>query len=248
MGNRENAISHTFRISSYDLDPGGKARLTSIASFFQEMAYQHAGMLGFGFNDLKRNNTFWVLSRLKIRMERYPAWDDPVEVETWHRGMDRLFGLRDFVLSDLSGETLGIGSTAWLILDSQTRRPVREVSGALLGSGGRDRVFDGSLEKIILPGGMKELDRRKVLFSDLDIVGHVNNVKYIEWCIDTVRGKSAESRDVRELEINYIHEALLGDEIRIMGDTDSTSDSYFVAAREGDDIEVFRARLSWVIL
>ena len=49
---------------------------------------------------------------------------------------------------------------------------------------GDDAVFKEGLEKIILPEDMTLLRRHKVLFSDLDIVGHVNNVKYIEWCLD----------------------------------------------------------------
>ena len=61
--------SKVFSISSYDLNPKKQARLTTMANFFQEMAYHHADQLGFGYDDLKEKQTYWVLSRMKIRIK-----------------------------------------------------------------------------------------------------------------------------------------------------------------------------------
>jgi acyl-ACP thioesterase len=33
---------------------------------------------------------------------------------------------------------------------------------------------------------MKEILLKNSILSDLDIVNHVNNVKYLEWCLDMV--------------------------------------------------------------
>ena len=60
-----------FTISSYDLNPRRQARLTSMANFFQEMAYCHSTQLGYGYEDMKERDTMWVLSRMKIRMEKF---------------------------------------------------------------------------------------------------------------------------------------------------------------------------------
>lgn len=247
----KNSLSKEFTISSYDLNPRGQARLTTMANYFQEMAYQHANQLGFGFDDMNMRQTMWVLSRMRIRMDHYPVWDDRVGVETWHKGMNRLFGLRDFRVRDETGKVLGLASSAWLILDSQTRRPVRPESDVLHDGQGSESVFDEALDKIHLPGQMTEMMQRQVLFSDLDIVGHVNNVKYMEWCIDALMLKESVDREIRELEINFVHEALLGDFITMRGSSvsgdpgiSSGNEFYFVANRAGDDQEIVRARLA----
>ena len=147
------ANTHTkkFTISSYDLNPGSQARLTTIANFFQEMAYQHADQLGFGYRDLKEAQIYWVLSRMKIRMNNYPVWDDQIRVETWHNGMERLFGIRDFKVVDAAGNILGIATSAWLILDAQTRRPVRNYNEILQSGSGKEPVFGERLDKIAIP-------------------------------------------------------------------------------------------------
>ena len=245
--NMKNSFSREFTVSSYDLNPKGQARLTTMANYFQEMAYHHAKQLGFGYEDMNERKTMWVLSRMRIQIKRYPVWDDQVSVETWHRGMERLFGLRDFRIKNLDGEVLGVASSAWLILDSETRRPIRPAEGVLSQNMGTDSVFEEKLDKIPAPEQMVELARRKVQFSDLDIVGHVNNVKYMEWCVDTLMADGSFNKEIRELEINFMHEALLGDTISIRGvlpeASDMGSSSTFIARREGDDQEIIRARL-----
>ena len=243
----KNSFSREFTISSYDLNPKGQARLTTMANYFQEMAYHHANQLGFGYEDMNERKTMWVLSRMRIRINHYPVWDDQVSVETWHKGMDRIFGLRDFRVKSMRGDVLGVARSAWLILDSETRRPVRPASEVLSQNIGTDSVFEENLDKIPVPEQMEELTRRKVQFSDLDIVGHVNNVKYMEWCIDALMADGSFNREIRELEINFIHEALLGDTISIRGALHEASamgsNSIFMARRERDDQEIIRARL-----
>ena len=245
--NMKNSFSREFTVSSYDLNPKGQARLTTMANYFQEMAYHHANQLGFGYEDMNERKTMWVLSRMRIRINRYPVWDDRVSVETWHRGMERLFGLRDFRLRNMDGKVLGEASSAWLILDSQTRRPIRPAEGVLSQNMETDSVFEEKLDKIPAPEQMEELARRKAQFSDLDIVGHVNNVKYMEWCIDTLMADGSFNKEIRELEINFMHEALQGDTISIRGVLPEASamgsSSTFIAKRERDDQEIIRARL-----
>jgi acyl-ACP thioesterase len=111
-----NTFSSEFKISSFDLNPKGRARLTAMANFFQEMAYHHANELGLGYDDMKSRKTTWVLSRMRIHMKRYPEWNELIVLETWPSGAERLFALRDFRVLDSGGEIIGMASTAWLIL------------------------------------------------------------------------------------------------------------------------------------
>jgi acyl-ACP thioesterase len=149
----------------------------------------------------------------------------------------------------MDGKVLGVASSAWLILDSETRRPVRQASGVLSQNLGTDSVFEEKLDKIPVSEQIVELTQRKVQFSDLDIVGHVNNVKFMEWCIDALMADGSFAKEIRELEINFIHEALLGDTISIMGASPEATavgnSSIFIAKREVDDQEIIRARLVW---
>ena len=240
-----NIFKKEFNISSYDLDPKGQARLTTMANFFQEVAYHHARELGLGYHEMKSRKTTWVLSRMRIHMKRYPVWNDRITLETWPSGAEKLFALRDFRVLDGSGDPIGWASTAWLILDIDTHRLIRpkEMMDRFKLIIHDSQVFDRPLERIDIPAQPEYMTEHQVLFSDLDIVGHVNNVKYMEWCMDATSNAESAQRDLRELEINFNHEALFGDLIHIAVSRGDRGEHYFLATREGDGQEVFRARL-----
>jgi medium-chain acyl-[acyl-carrier-protein] hydrolase len=241
-----------FTIVSYELNPRGKARLTAMANYLQEVAYHHANELGFGYDQMKERRTLWMLSRMKIQMFRYPVWNDKGVVETWPSGIDNVFALRDFRIYDSRGEVTGIATTYWLIVHLDTHRPIRP--GAELDRYSSidygDPVFDSKLEKIRLPGDVSPLGQHTVVFSDLDIQGHVNNVKYLEWSIDASMTKDSLDRAIGVFEINFQHEALLGNHVKISGidessDTENGASIHTLAAtREEDGKELIRARFT----
>jgi len=237
-----------FTISSYDLNPKGQARLTSMANFFQEVAYHHASELGLGYDDLKSRKTTWVLSRMRIHMKRYPVWNDRILLETWPSGAERLFALRDFRVVDSSGEVIGMASTAWLILDLDSHRLVRpkDMLEQFKLITHEKKMFTEALDKIAVPEKTGLLNTHKVVFSDLDIVGHVNNVRYMEWCIDAVSTEENAALEIRELEINFTHEALLGELIHIAAAELEGGEIFFKATREADDQEIVTARIKLV--
>ncbi len=55
-----------YRIHVYETGPDGKINLYSLFDFLQDMASEHAVRLGFGRNDLMKENHLWVLSRMYV--------------------------------------------------------------------------------------------------------------------------------------------------------------------------------------
>jgi len=245
---KANIFTKEITISSYDLNPKGQARLTSMANFFQEVAYHHASELGLGYHEMKSRKTTWVLSRMRIYMKRYPVWNERIMLETWPSGAERLFALRDFRVLDSKGEVIGMASTAWLILDIDTHRLIRprEMMEQFKMIVHDVQMFDRSLDKIVVPDECALMKQHEVVFSDLDIVGHVNNVKYMEWCIDAAGSSDNSEKEIRELEINFNHEALFGDRIQISGHEQTDGETYFAAKRESDGKEIISARMKSV--
>lgn len=240
-----NTYKQEFLVSSYDLNPRGEARFTSLANYFQEVAYQHASILGLGFQDLIDREMIWVLSRLKVEVKRYPLWNETIEMETWPSGIEKLFAMRQFRIRDQEGEELACGESAWLILNSRTHRLVRpteviEVREMPLST---ERVFPEPMEKLQLPDEMEQRSKQRVSFSDLDINSHTNNVKYMEWCIDALYANQQRFDPIREMEINFSHETRHGEEIGILASADRGEGTCFVARRENDAAEIIRARI-----
>ncbi|MFC2080227.1 acyl-[acyl-carrier-protein] thioesterase [Bacteroidota bacterium] len=239
----ENTLHCKYRILSYHINPRGKARFTSISNFLQETAYRHASSLGFGYHDLLKVNKAWILSRMRIRMNEVPNWDDELTIETWPSGVEKLFGLRDFRIFNLSGEQIGEASTCWLMVDTYTHRPLRIPPDIFNIKTRTDSVFASTLEKINVPEELNSCMLREVRYSDLDIVAHVNNVKFIEWCTDALSPELLLEHSVTEIEINYISEAKLGDKVEIFTSPLDDKTFYITGKNIISGKECFRAKV-----
>jgi medium-chain acyl-[acyl-carrier-protein] hydrolase len=211
----KNTLELTYTVSSFQVDPQGRARLTTLANFLQETAYKHADSLQLGYRQLADNNSAWILSRLQIRVLQYPDWDEVLTVETWPRGIEKLFALRDFRIRNSDGKVITEASTSWLMVDAKKHRPMRIPPDFIKIETRTDSVFDQAPGIIALPGELEVCDTRTVKYADLDVVGHVNNVKYIEWCTDSVDPELLMHHGVSGFSINFISEARLGEQVEI---------------------------------
>lgn len=210
------SIDHT--IACYEADANKMMRPTAMLDMMQEAANTNASSLGFGYDELIATNTAWVLSRIHLRFNRYPQWRDKVNLKTWHKGIAKLFYLRDFILSDSNGDTLAVATSSWLIIDLNTRRLVR--NSDLASSPEKCTKEDAIAEpanKVVLPVDIEpELVRKHpVTWSEIDTNGHVNNVDYVVWAIDAVKTEDIKEHQLKELLINYDAEVMPGDVVKI---------------------------------
>ena len=65
-----------------------------------------------------------------------------------------------------------------------------------------------------------------MLFSDLDVVNHANNVKYLEWCLDYENPKNLLLSKVKAFDMNFMRELNLNDEA-IISKTSNEDRKYF---------------------
>ena len=237
-----------YSISFYEVDTKNEVFLPVLWSFMQETAWHHADHLRLGYSDLMGQQYFWVLSRLSVRMEEYPRWGDRIRVKTWLAGTGRLFALRQFSIADLTGRILGTARSAWLVLDLKSRKPqkIEPLFKHLR------HLFDHlptaeEPEKLPAPVQPKSKKSYEVRYSDIDIHHHVNNIKYIEWILDSVPFEMNQTHQIQPFEINFLAESSYEDAISIQTETLRESPPAFLhcVSREGEGKELCRARTGW---
>ena len=161
---------------------------------------------------------YMVLSRLKLRILRSPALKEELELLTYPSGHDRLFANRQYCVS-AGGEELVQGSSAWLMLDGSSYRPLpmaKVFDSPLPTNPERPRYFE-SFDKFAPQEG-PELCSCIVGAADIDLNRHLNNAvyaRYIENALSLLE-PGAEHR-IAELQINFQHAALAGDRIGVSG-------------------------------
>jgi len=95
-----------YRVHVYETGPDSKLNLYSLFNYMQDIASDHAIKLGFGRDDLMRDNRFWVLSRIYAEISKLPLWEDSIIIKTWPNGTDKLFALRNYEVRYPDGVTL----------------------------------------------------------------------------------------------------------------------------------------------
>lgn len=216
MKTNEDAIfEEKVRVNTYECDFNGKWKPASFFQHMTEAAHLHATQLGAGYRELIRRDLTWVHARMKIKFLRFPAIDEIITIHTWPKMIQqKLFFIRDFALLDQNQEQIAIATSAWLIINTTTRRlvPVQRLD-LNLPCLEELHGLNETLDKINLPSAGEECLRRIAGYSSVDIVGHVNNSRYPEWICDAFPTGYYQNHQFDWIQINYNHETLPGEEV-----------------------------------
>ena len=199
-----------FETESYLLDFRGRVTIPMIGNYMLHAASNHASQRGFGFSDMTERHTAWVLSRMAIEMTRYPEMSEPVTLYTWIDEVGHLFTSRCFELCDNSGVAVGYARSIWAAIDMQTRRPTPlDVEALKIYLSDRDCPIER-------PGKVAPIENDsegvpyQVKYSDLDINGHFNSIKYMEHLLDLFELDLFQEKEVKRFEISYLSEGRYG--------------------------------------
>jgi len=207
-----------FTVRTYETRPDGLASLPTICNYFQETASNHARELNWAFDDLNRRDKIWALNRLTVHILEYPTWQEQVIVETCPSHGDNLRAYRDFKLMNEQGDTLAKAVSQWIILNIETRRPVpipREILD--LSESNIAHVIPIPDHKIPLLDSKNVEDATNITahFNDLDLNGHVNNVTYISWLLQSLPNDLLSQNIPTNLDIQFRGECNAGNRLKV---------------------------------
>ena len=203
-----NKLIQKFQIPCYNTDMSRRLKPASFMDLAQEAATLHANILGFGYDDLIVSGNAWIISRMRVVFVDTPKWREDVTLATWHKGLNRLFFLRDFLMTDNDGNVKVKATTSWLVLNLDTRRLVRDHKLLDEGKTCTENVIETPADKVVMPkdAEVKLVMEHEAAYSDLDMNGHVNNAMYMQWAMNAVNYEISSERPVKEFTINFNHE------------------------------------------
>ncbi|XWS50780.1 hypothetical protein CRYUN_Cryun12cG0117800 [Craigia yunnanensis] len=189
----------TVVIRSYEVGADKTATLESLLNLLQETALNHvwvSGLLGDGFgatHGMIRNSLIWVVTRMQLQVGQYPIWGEVMDVDTWVGASGKNGMRRDWLIrSRVTGQVYARATSTWVMMNQQTRRLSKMPEEV------RDEISPWFIEKNAIqeeiPDAIKKLDNTakyinsnlKPRRTDLDMNHHVNNVKYVNWMLETI--------------------------------------------------------------
>lgn len=222
-----NIYQRDFHLDCFLLDNEGKANLVTYFNLMQEIALKHAGMLGFGFNDMVKNNMLWVLTRMVLKIDVELSWDETVTIKTWSRGIDGPFSFREFLFFNSKNQEIGKASSSWVPIDLTTRKPTKIFDESPINRIAVKESVGIDVEKVILPKDLELGFVHQVHNTDLDINNHANNARYVEWIYNSMPLGSIKAKNGFIFHINYLGEAKLSDHVEIQRSKIDTNQKEF---------------------
>ena len=210
--------SYPVHVEPFHVDFTGRIFLGVLGNHLLNAAGNHSQRRGWGIGALNENHYTWVLSRLCLEMEEMPMQYEDIEIRTWVESVMRLFTNRNFSILRPDGTPCGYARSVWAMIDMDTRKPCDLLS-----------LYDGDILRYVvepeenvcpIQGHGRLVFREARLartldtyYSDVDINGHINSIKYIEHILDLFPRERYERQMVRRLEIAYKAESYLGDRL-----------------------------------
>ncbi len=205
-----------------DIDFFKRLKLSYLFNYFQNIAGLHSESTKLGIGKLQNEyGAAWVMIRMMLDINRMPGANEDILIETWPVEPKKMMIDRNFIVRDMNGNILVSAISTWVILDMEKRQMVKIDSiippqhPEFLESKAIDRKF----EKLKPLGELQPVYKKLVGFSDIDINGHVNNAKYIDYILDCFSVEKHGEYQIKSAQISYVNEAVAGDIISLYKDT-----------------------------
>ncbi|MGE5382297.1 MAG: acyl-[acyl-carrier-protein] thioesterase [Omnitrophica WOR_2 bacterium] len=211
-----NYFDISYELRHFELNRFGEASPTLVLALLEEAAAEHCQAIGYGLYDLLEQNIGWVLSSGFLQMKQYPRYKEKITIRTWLSEYSTIRGIRENIIFDSKMNVIGRGKGLWIFFDIKRRRPVPIFDEIIKRwSFIKDESIELPAKKLLQTDGLQIVEYFKVKASEIDMYGHVNNLIYLEWLLDSIPDEIIENCYLYEIEGHFISEVKRGDKITI---------------------------------
>mgnify|MGYP001500607005 CR=1 FL=1 len=206
-------LEHNLKIYSYLVDDEMNLSMPALFGLIQEISSEHVNKCNIGWQNLRKSNLFWVLSKIHIKIARLPKWSEEIIIRTWGKCHDLLVNPRDYEMEDNEGNLMMKATSSWVILDAENGKikKLDEFDDRLVYPKEKEDAITTRAPKVPKIDIQEECNFNIVLNSDIDMNKHVNNAHYVQWALDSVNQIFRQTHRLVEVVINYLSQAKLGD-------------------------------------
>lgn len=237
-------LEHTIVIPNRDVDVDKKLRLSALFAYFQDIACEHAGIIGPDIDTLSNKyGVAWILMRMRVEIDRMPSIYEEVKLTTWPIGANVLFD-RDYSLADKDGNLIVKCASTWILMDLNKRELVKKRPFEFRTvEFPQNRVLDTKPSKVKLPGEPVLQFSKTVSFSDIDYNNHLNNAKYLDYISDCIGLEAYNKYKIEVIEVNYANESKIGDTLTLYKDTSKEQENLIFVEGMSNDSVTFTSKI-----
>ncbi|MDS0527906.1 thioesterase [Clostridium sp. SHJSY1] len=206
-----------YEVNYHDANYKLKCKLSSIVNFLCDAGTNQSEVLGDTIEEMMAKNYAWVFYKYDIKIYKYPSYRDVISITTEPIGFNKFYAYRKYYIQSEEGELLGEGVALFFLINLKRRRPMRipQEQYNLYGADGDGMDREVEMEDIIKVDKEDYNKKFDIRYSDIDSNGHVNNVNYLEWAIESVPIEVIKEYQIKRLKIVFEKETIYGETINV---------------------------------
>lgn len=211
----KNYFEKQFELRYFEMNEFGEASATTMLMLLEETAADHCHSINYSLYDLVAQNVGWVLLSGVMEMYRYPKYKEKITIRTWLSSYSMIKGFRENEIYDAQGEIIGRSRGLWVFFDIERRRPI-QIFDAIKEGWSYDSTLsiDHNISKKIEVLDVANFSKKfKVNRFDTDMNEHVNNIRYLQWLMESLPKEIVDNYYLVKIDGRFITEALYDDTI-----------------------------------
>ena len=132
-----------------------------------------------------------------------------------------------------SGKTYLEAEALWTLIDEKTRKPVNPVERGIFIKG-FPFTKESEILPVVTPLPISQTSSRTVLYSELDLNGHLTNTRYGDWFMDAFMADLKE-KEISSFNIMFRQEATEGETLEL-GIGKQADKVYLSGKRQGEEV------------
>jgi len=211
----DNYFDKEFELRYFEMNNSGQATPTTILTLLEETAADHCYSINHSLYDLVEQNVGWVLLSGVMQMDRYPNYKEKIVIRTWLSEYSAIKGLRENLIYDEQQNIIGRAKGLWVFFDIEWRRPIRifEDIKEQWSSYAEECITQDLSKKIETIEGADYTKKFKVNRYDTDMNKHVNNIRYLQWVMESIPEEIIDNYYLHSIDGRFIAEAQYNDAI-----------------------------------
>ena len=202
-----------FKIGLKNIGKNNEITNKGLLECLENIAAYHSDSVGYGINTTNKTHLTWVLLDWKVKVIKRPKYGQVLDIHTWSRYIVKCYAYRDFEVYDDNGELCAIASSKWLLIDTQKGKitKVEETMAEKYHAEPKSVFGEVEIEKMKLPEEFENTISYQIKRRDIDIIGHVHNLYYLDLAYETLPKEVYEQRPFNYIRIMYKKEIKLGE-------------------------------------
>ncbi len=210
----EQPYEKVFHLGTSDCDFQGNWKLSSLFDAVQNTSNEHYAKLHMWHYELYSKNLSWVLYKNEMTLLRLPHLGESVKVITYTKGTRFLYCPRYCLIIDEKDDIIARLGSLLMLIDRNTRKAVPPKKHGIKIPDILE--FEPAIKlsmKHTAVVGERVLLKHSPKYTDVDVNGHVNNVRYIDWLCNDLGFDFYNKYEIESILINYVSEILPGADI-----------------------------------